>query len=127
MWNKRRNDGKYPDVPKLVHIVTPPTPWPDALITNFAGYINGRLCLPPVIQGTYLFFFSATQKTNTFKALSFQPSFLNVYYSSAIFEGADPMLFNKALLDKEAKAHGLYIRPSKFKHAGMGLFAAQGP
>lgn len=37
------------------------------------------------------------------------------------------MLFNKALLDKEAKAHGLYIRPSKFKHAGMGLFAAQGP
>ena len=73
------------------------------------------------------FFFSATQKTNTFKALSLKPSFLNVYYSSAIFKGADPMLFNKALLDKEAKAHGLYIRPSKFKHAGMGLFAAQGP
>jgi hypothetical protein len=37
------------------------------------------------------------------------------------------MQFELELLTKEAALHGLYIAPSKFKNAGLGLFAAKGP
>jgi hypothetical protein len=36
------------------------------------------------------------------------------------------MEYRPSILEKEAAVHGLYIAQSKFKNAGMGLFAAKG-
>jgi hypothetical protein len=45
---------------------------------------------------------------------------------SEIFGECHPMTFNETLLTKEAQFHGLCIKPSKFKEAGLGLFASKG-
>jgi hypothetical protein len=48
----------------------------------------------------------------------------------AIFQenvGAEEVMsFDNLLLGKEAELHDLYVAESKFKEAGLGLFAAKG-
>jgi hypothetical protein len=122
-WNKRRNEGKYPEVPKIEQVLSYPTPWSDDLVKNFAAYINGRLCIPKQLRGNLFFF----------KRLLEQPIFwlsvlrcLLFLFCVALFLNDDAMEYSKDLLNKEADFHGLLIKPSKFKNAGMGLFAAKG-
>ena len=54
-WNKNRNEGKYPEAPMIEQVLSYPTPWSDELINHFAGYINGRLCIPRKLRGTFHF------------------------------------------------------------------------
>jgi hypothetical protein len=64
------------------NVVTPPTPWAEALLTNFAGFINGRICVPPQIQGIYYIFLPFASKVKLYKGSHFGTSFLNVFYSN---------------------------------------------
>jgi hypothetical protein len=54
VWDKRRNDGKYPNISPIQTILTFPKPWSQALLSNFAAFINGRICLPNSLRGISL-------------------------------------------------------------------------
>ena len=128
-WNQLRNNRLIPGVPASEISLVHPDPWDDSTIDALKHLLQGRVCFPPTIQGSWkltnlCFTTAPIYNWSKLQCITFCHCLSDSFQDKCTFDG----IMN---LDIDFRAaigsiYGVVVSDSCFNGAGLGLFCGKG-